>query len=121
MFLQTAFRTAMALAVLGLFAGCTLGVITGTDGGGGTDTSATLTWGAPTTNADGTPLTDLAGYKVYQGTSSGVYGSTAIDVRNVLTHQVTGLPQGLHCFVVTAYDTSANESSRSTEACKTIQ
>ena len=28
----------------------------------------TLSWDPPTTNADGTPLTDLAGYKVYYGT-----------------------------------------------------
>jgi hypothetical protein len=29
---------------------------------------ATLSWDPPTTNVDGTPLTDLAGYKVYYGT-----------------------------------------------------
>jgi hypothetical protein len=34
-------------------------------------TTATLTWDAPTTNADGTPLTDLAGYRIYYGTTSG--------------------------------------------------
>src|SRR5258705_3518776 len=31
--------------------------------------SLSLGWNAPTTNADGTPLTDLAGYHVYLGTS----------------------------------------------------
>src|SRR4030042_1896878 len=41
----------------------------------------TLSWDAPTTNADGTPLTDLAGYKVYYGTASGTYG-TPINVGN---------------------------------------
>ena len=43
--------------------------------------TATPSWDAPTTNADGTPLTDLAGYKVYYGPSSGNY-SQAIDVGN---------------------------------------
>src|ERR1700693_3523611 len=27
--------------------------------------TATLTWTAPTTNVDGTPLTDLTGYRIY--------------------------------------------------------
>ena len=31
--------------------------------------SLSLSWNAPTTNADGTPLIDLAGYHVYLGTS----------------------------------------------------
>src|SRR3990172_7689128 len=35
---------------------------------------AILSWDAVTTNADGTPITDLAGYRVYFGTSSGIYG-----------------------------------------------
>ncbi len=58
----------------------------GGGGGGGNDagTSAsakqavtafagtiTLAWDAPTTNTDGTPLTDLAGYKIYYGPTSG--------------------------------------------------
>jgi ABC-type glycerol-3-phosphate transport system substrate-binding protein len=41
--------------------------------GGSSSNSATLTWDAPTTNVDGTPLTDLAGYKVYYGTALGNY------------------------------------------------
>ena len=30
--------------------------------------ATTLNWTAPTTNTDGTALTDLAGYKIYYGT-----------------------------------------------------
>src|SRR3990172_13172687 len=48
---------------------------------------AVLTWTPPTTNADGTPLTDLAGYKVYYGTASGNY-STVIDAANVTSYTV---------------------------------
>jgi len=33
--------------------------------------SALLSWNAPSTNEDGTPLTDLAGYKIYYGTATG--------------------------------------------------
>ena len=35
--------------------------------------SATLSWTPPTTNTDGSPLTNLAGYKVYWGPSQGTY------------------------------------------------
>ncbi len=41
--------------------------------GGSSSNSATLTWDAPTTNVDGTPLTDLAVYKIYYGTALGNY------------------------------------------------
>jgi hypothetical protein len=76
----------------------------------------TLSWDAPTTNADGTPLTDLAGYKVYYGTPSRNY-SQNIDVGNVTTYTVDNLTEGLtYYFAVTAYDTGGNESGFSNEA-----
>ena len=73
-----------------------------------------LTWDAPTTNADGTPLTDLAGYKIYYGTSSGSY-TTTVDAGNVTTYNVPALPSGTYYFAVTAVDTSGNESDYSNE------
>jgi hypothetical protein len=58
---------------------------------------------------------NLAGYKVYVGTASGVY-STPIDVGNVTSYVVPGLTAGtLYYFVVSAYDLSSNESGRSNE------
>ncbi len=79
----------------------------------------TLSWDPPTTNADGTPLTDLAGYKVYYGNASGNYTSN-LDVGNVTTYTVTGLQPGTYYFAVTAYDTSGNESDFSNEVSTTI-
>ena len=74
-----------------------------------------LIWDAPTTNADGTPLTDLAGYKVYFGTASRSYGAP-INIGNVTTYTVTGLTPGItYYFAATAYDTSNNESDFSNE------
>jgi hypothetical protein len=71
-------------------------------------TPITLLWNANTES-------DLAGYKVYVGTTSGVY-STPIDVGNVTSFVVPGLTPGIqYYFVVTAYDTSSNESARSNE------
>ena len=63
------------------------------------------------------PDTDLAGYKVYQGTASGQYGEP-VDVGNVTGHVMEITPQygGTYYFAVTAYDTSGNESGYSDEA-----
>lgn len=59
---------------------------------------------------------DLAGYKLYYGTSSGNY-TTTIDVGNVVTHTIPDLATGaIYYFAVTAYDTSDNESGYSNEA-----
>jgi PKD repeat protein len=74
-----------------------------------------LTWTAPTTNADGTPLTDLAGYRVYFGLASRRYGAP-IDVGRTTSYALTGLAGGQRYYAaVTAYDTSGNESVYSAE------
>jgi hypothetical protein len=80
---------------------------------------AILSWTPPTTNSDGTPLTDLGGYKAYAGKTSGNY-SIVKDVGNVTTYTVTTLTEGKWYFAVTAYDTSGNESGYSNEVSKTI-
>ena len=82
--------------------------------------SITLTWTPPTTNTDGTALTDLAGYRVYYGTSSGSYGSP-IDVGNVSTYVISNLAAGSYYFAVTAYDTAGIESNFSNEVLKVEQ
>lgn len=93
---------------------------TGTDPGTGTGTgSAILTWSAPTTNVDGTPLTTLAGYKVYYGTTPGAY--TSIVVGNVSSYQIAGLANGqTYYFTVTAYDTYGIESDFAPVVSKSI-
>jgi len=74
----------------------------------------TLSWDAPTKNIDGSTLEDLAGYKVYFGTESKKY-TASYDVKNVTTYSIDNLPDGQYYFVVTAYDTSGNESRYSKE------
>jgi hypothetical protein len=77
--------------------------------------NVTLAWDPPSTNTDGTPLTDLGGYIVYYGTESGNY-SQSIDVGNVNTYKVNSLIAGLtYYFSVTSYKTSGNESNYSNE------
>src|SRR5438067_11803108 len=79
-------------------------------------------WTAPTTNADGSPLTDLASYRVYYGTSSAPCpGSSFFQVASTtpsppaglaVTFRLTGLSAGALYYVsVTAVDTSNNESA----------
>ena len=83
-------------------------------------TTLTLNWDAPTTNADGTPLTDLAGFKVYHTTTTGSYNAIdVVDVGNVLTTDRV-MPAGSYCFVATAYDASTNESAYSNEVCADV-
>jgi hypothetical protein len=88
--------------------------------GGGTVTTgvAKLSWGAPT-NADGTPFTGIAGFKIYYGTSPGTY-SSSLNVGMTTSYSIEGLAPGTYYFTVTACDSSGNESSYSNEASKTI-
>ncbi len=81
---------------------------------------ATLSWTPPTTNANGTPLTDLAGYRIYYGISSRGY-SQSVDAGNVTSYIIGGFAEGqTYYFAVTAYDTYGNESAYSLETSKTF-
>lgn len=79
--------------------------------------SVTLAWDAPTRNADGTPLTDLTGYRVHYGGTSPLTleNSTAIDVGDVTTYTVSGLEPGTYHFAVSALDANGNTSEFSEE------
>jgi len=74
--------------------------------------SVTLAWDAPITNVDGSPLTDLAGYKIYYGTSPGNF-TTEKNIGNVTTYTVPDLAYGTYYFAVKAYDTGGNHSEYS--------
>lgn len=78
--------------------------------------SGTLSWNAPTVEADGTPLGDLAGYKIYFGTASRAYTQTVRLTNPGLTsHTIGGLLPGTYYFAVTAFDSFDNESALSEE------
>jgi hypothetical protein len=83
--------------------------------------SAILTWKPPTLNSDGTPLTDLAAFKVYWGTTQGTYSqSTKISNAAARTHTVSGLSKGTWYFVVTALNAQGIESPYSNIWSKTV-
>jgi hypothetical protein len=84
--------------------------------------SVRLTWTAPTQNEDGTALTDLAGYKIYWGTTAGNYpNSVTINDATATTYVVDNLAPGAYEFVATSFNTSNVESSYSTPATKVVQ
>lgn len=84
--------------------------------------SATLSWDAPTQKVDSSPLTDLAGYNIYYGTTPGIYPSV-ININNpgLTSYVVDNLPGGTtYHFVVTAIDAAGNESGFSNMSTKTL-
>src|SRR3972149_5477297 len=102
---------AVSLAILAVLLGASPGLAGVVD----------ATWNAPTTNADGSALTDLGTYHVYFGTSNppcptssfwNVPSATAAPTPGtVVNFGLTGLVTGTVYFVqVTAVDTSGNES-----------
>jgi len=93
---------------------------TGSYGRYGDGNSVTLSWQAPTTNEDGTALSDLAGYRVYYGTSTSAMNEN-ITVGAYTSCNIGNLFSGeTYYFAVTAYDTSGNESSYSNVISKTF-
>lgn len=87
----------------------------------GSTSSASLSWSAPTHNEDGSPLTDLAGYRVHYGTSASNL-SMRVDVGNPATTStvVPNLTRGTWYFAISAYTHKGAESSRSNVASKVI-
>jgi hypothetical protein len=83
--------------------------------------AATLSWKPPTTNTDGSALTNLAGYRIYYGTSTDAMNQ-AVDIKasSVITYMVDGLSPGTWYFAVTAYTSTGTESARSNIASKTV-
>jgi hypothetical protein len=83
--------------------------------------SATLSWTVPTLNTDGSPLTNLAGYRIYYGTDSTALAQTAnIDTADTTSYAVSGLSSGTWYFAISAYTTAGTESVLSNLASKTI-
>lgn len=82
--------------------------------------SATLSWTPPTRNTDGTPLSNLAGYRIYWGPSRGQYSSSVTVNAGLSSYVVEQLTPGTWYFVLTAFNTHNVESAFSNEASKII-
>lgn len=78
-----------------------------------------VSWTQPLTYPDGTPFTNLAGFRVHLGISTGVY-TIVRDVGLVFLTTITGLNQGTPYFIaVKAYDNLGNDSVFSSEVTAT--
>ena len=119
---RTAPRSRLWIGVVGLI------LVGGMAGAARVDAaSLTLDWAAPTTNADGTQLTDLGSYRIYLGTSSPACPSASFftvasptsspEPGQTLSRVVASLSADTTYFArVTAVDTSGNESTCSAAA-----
>jgi hypothetical protein len=105
-----------ALIAMMAFASVVLGA-TGVDAA-----SLLASWNAPTTNVDGTPLTDLGSYRLYLGTTSPACPSPSFQTvasptaaptaGDTVSTRLTGLTVGATYFVrITAVDTAGLESA----------
>jgi len=81
----------------------------------------TLSWTAPTENADGSPLVDLSGYKIRYGTSPGDYTETVtLSNAGLNRYVVDNLTTGTYYFTISAYNSAGTESQLSGELSTTI-
>jgi len=119
------------LADVGLYSGIVVSVIDGAissslpafalevvQNGNG---SVTLSWTPPTTNTDGSALTDLAAYRFYYGVTIGDYpNQILIDNPGIATYVVTDLAPNTYFFVATAINSQGLESDFSNVAEKVV-
>jgi hypothetical protein len=83
--------------------------------------TAVLTLTPPTQNTDGSPLTDLAGMRVYYGSSADSLDQVLDLPGNAATsYTLSSLSSGVWYFAATAYNSGGLESSPSATASKSI-
>jgi|GEM_PF-426073 len=81
--------------------------------------SAQLSWTAPTTRADGTPLTsaELAGYEIYYTTDDpAVAGTISVASSTAANYTLSNLAAGNYYFAMSAIDTTGLKSALSAMA-----
>ncbi len=83
--------------------------------------SATLVWQAPTENIDGTPITDLAGYRIHFGASTEELNQLIeVDGAASTSYVINGLTSGTYYFAVSAYNAFGIEGALSDIAIKSF-
>jgi hypothetical protein len=115
----------LAVVIALLLSGCgsvSIGPLSGTSGVTSLQSnSATLSWTPVTENTDGTPVQNLAGYKVYYGTSpDGFANEVTLADPSQTSYVVNDLATGTWYFAITAYTIGGAESAYSNTASKTI-
>jgi hypothetical protein len=83
--------------------------------------SVTLSWVAPSENTDGSPLTDLAGYRIYYGVDPQNF-SDVVEITNasLTSYVVDNLTPDTWYFAATALNSGGVESTRSSPAARDV-
>jgi hypothetical protein len=81
--------------------------------------TATLSWKAPSTNTDGTPVTPLSGYTIYYGTSPSALSHSIAASATATSYEITGLAPGTWYFAVAADAKVGTKSAMSNIGSKT--
>jgi hypothetical protein len=74
--------------------------------------SATVSWVPPTANTDGTVLSNLAGYRIYYGTTPQLAQSVTVSNVGLTRYVLSGLAANTWYFAMTAYNNAGVESAR---------
>jgi Fibronectin type III domain len=83
--------------------------------------SVTINWTPPTENTNGSALTNLAGYNIHYGTSSGSLTKTiSISNPGIATYVVSNLTPGKYYFAVAAVNSAGTESPLSAQVSTTV-
>jgi hypothetical protein len=83
--------------------------------------SVTIAWDPPTTNTNGTPLTNLAGYKIYYGTSpTSLTQSVQITNPGLSSYVIENLSPATWYFSLVSYTSSDVESPQTDPVSATI-
>jgi len=83
--------------------------------------TVTLSWLAPTTNTNGSPVTQLTGYTIYYGNSpSALTQSVVVKGASSTGYEITGLTSGTWYFAVAANAADGIESAMSNVSSNTI-
>lgn len=83
--------------------------------------TVTINWTPPTENTNGSPLTNLAGYDIHYGTSSGnLSQKIAVSNPGIATYVVSNLSAGRYYFAVAAVNSAGTESPLSSQVSATV-
>lgn len=83
--------------------------------------TATISWVPPTQNTDGSPLTDLGGYRIYYGTNqTNLAQMVELDNPGLTSYMVQNLSPATWYFTMRAFRSNGTESEPSNIVSKTI-
>jgi hypothetical protein len=84
--------------------------------------SATLSWTPPTRNTNGTAITNLAGYRIYYGTSpSNLTRTVTLNNAGLTRYVISDLSASTWYFAIRAYNSTGSESTNSNTVSKVIR